>query len=146
MSGRRDEGLEVEEPALDLLDQVLGPDVVGARLLGLLGLVAARDDRDALRLARAVRQDDRAAHHLVGVLRVDAEQHRDVDGLVELRVAHVADQLDRLRRGGRDELSTLALAARNFLPLLGIVLLRRANDRVVARISDCLPWTDSCEP
>ena len=36
------------------------------------------------RLARAVRQDDRPAHELVGVARVDAEAQVQLDGPVEL--------------------------------------------------------------
>jgi hypothetical protein len=32
-----------------------------------------------------VREDDRAAHHLIGVLRVDAQAQRYFDGLVEFR-------------------------------------------------------------
>jgi hypothetical protein len=35
-----------------------------------------------------VRQHGRAAHLLVGLRRVDAEVHRNVDALVELRVAN----------------------------------------------------------
>jgi hypothetical protein len=36
-----------------------------------------------------VREHDRAAHHLVGMLRVDAEAKRDFDGFVELRKLHL---------------------------------------------------------
>ena len=82
---RGDGGVEVEPVLLrDLLDQVLGADDVGAGLLRLLGLVALGEDDHAHGLAGAVRQVDRAAHHLVGVLGIDAEADRDVDGLVEL--------------------------------------------------------------
>ena len=37
--------------------------------------VAGGDDQNLLRLAEAVRQNDGAAHHLVGVLGIDAETH-----------------------------------------------------------------------
>ena len=53
-----------------------------------------RDDRDALGLSGAVGKDDGSADHLVGMLRVDAEQHRQIDGLVELRVFQLADEPD----------------------------------------------------
>jgi hypothetical protein len=43
-----------------------------------------RDDEHAHALARAGRQHHGAADDLVGVARVDAEAHRDLDGLVEL--------------------------------------------------------------
>ena len=39
--GRGDAAVEIDLAALDLLDQILGPDDVGAGLLGLLGLGAA---------------------------------------------------------------------------------------------------------
>src|SRR6476469_8941762 len=61
----------------------------------LVGLGAAREHRDALRAPRAVRQVDHAAHHLVGVARVDPEVHRDLDGLVELRLGAFLDDLHR---------------------------------------------------
>ena len=60
------------------------PTIVGAGFLRFLLLVAAGDGQDALGLAEAVRQDDRAAHHLVGVLGIDAEPMGQLDGLVEL--------------------------------------------------------------
>ena len=52
--------------------------------LGLLGLVALGEDRDAHRLAGAVGQLHDAAHHLVRMARIDAQVHGDLDGLVEL--------------------------------------------------------------
>ena len=84
--GSRHGGIEVHEAALDLLHQVLGPDHVGARLARFPLLLTLGEHRDPHRLADAVRQHDRAAHHLVGVLRVDPEPERHVDRLVELRV------------------------------------------------------------
>ena len=48
-----------------------------------------------MRAAGAVRQVDHAAHHLVGVARIDAEIHRDLDGLVELRLGALLDHLHR---------------------------------------------------
>ena len=47
------------------------------------GGLAGGEHGDADVLARACRQRDRAADHLVGLARVDAEAHRHVDGLVE---------------------------------------------------------------
>ena len=64
--------------------------------LGLVRLGAAGEHRHANRAARAVRQVADAADHLVGVARVDAEVHRDLDGLVELRLGPLLDQLHRL--------------------------------------------------
>src|SRR5262249_22511434 len=60
------------------------------------GLRTARKHRDALRAPRAVRQGDDAANHLVGMTRIDAEIHRDLDRLVELRLGALLHELDRL--------------------------------------------------
>ena len=76
-----------------MLDQVFGADDVGAGGLGFFSLGAAREHGDLERATGAVRQVADAAHHLVGVLRVDAEVHGDLDGLVELRLGALLDQL-----------------------------------------------------
>src|SRR5262249_15333224 len=53
--------------------------------LGLVGLRAAGEHRDADAAAGAVRQIDDAAHHLVGMAGGDPEGHRHLHGLLELR-------------------------------------------------------------
>ena len=78
------DGVEVEVAAGHLLDQLVGTDLVGTGVAGRLGPVTGGEDQHPRRLAGAVGQVDRAADHLVGLARVDAEPHRDVDGLVEL--------------------------------------------------------------
>ena len=98
---RRDDGVEVEPAAGHLLEQVVGADVVGAGLTGGLGLVAVGEDEDAGGLAGAVRQVDGAADHLVGLARVDAEAHGDLDGLVVLRLARSPWRGGRPRAGRR---------------------------------------------
>ena len=94
--GRGDAAVEVDVAALHLLDQVLGADHVGAGGLRLVGLGAAREHRDAHAAAGAVRQVDHAAHHLIGMARIDAEIHRHLDGLVELGLGALLDHLHRL--------------------------------------------------
>src|SRR5205814_10409509 len=64
--------------------------------LSLALLVALSDHEHALRLAGAVREHGRAADHLVGVLGIDAEEHRQLDRLVELRVRDLLEQGERL--------------------------------------------------
>ena len=59
-------------------------------------LVAAGEHRDARRAAGAVRQVGDAAHHLVGVARIDAEIERDLDRLVELRDRPLLHHLHRI--------------------------------------------------
>ena len=97
--GRREGDVELEPAGLDLLDQVLGADLVGAGAERFLGLVALGEDSDPDDLAGAVRQDDRAADHLVGVARVDAEAEVRLDRRVELDGARLLGELDGL--GGR---------------------------------------------
>jgi hypothetical protein len=67
--GRREGDVELEPAGLDLLDEVLAADLVGAGAQRLLGLVALGEDGHPDDLAGAVRQDDRPADHLVGVAR-----------------------------------------------------------------------------
>src|SRR3954469_25896173 len=93
---RRDGHVEVGEPALDALGEVLGAHDVGAGLLGLARLVALGEDGDRDVLAQAVGQSDGAAQLLVGVAHVQAGAHVDLDGLVELRALGLLDELDRL--------------------------------------------------
>src|SRR5207253_3557587 len=76
--------------------QVLGADHVGAGGSGFIGLGAAREHRHAHAAAGTVRQVDDAAHHLIGMARIDAEIHRHLDGLVELGLGPLLDHLHRL--------------------------------------------------
>ena len=77
--GRRERDVELEPAGLDLLDQVLGADLVGAGAQRLLGLLALGEHGDADDLAGAVREDDGAADHLVGVAGIDAEPEVRLD-------------------------------------------------------------------
>ena len=99
MSGRRDRDVELEPAGLDLLDQVLAADLVGAGAQRLLGLLALGEHGDPDDLAGAVRQDDRAADHLVGVAGVDAEAEVRLDRRVELDVRRLACERDGLVGG-----------------------------------------------
>src|SRR5690606_41621719 len=74
-----------------------------------------REDDDAGRLARPVREDDGAAHHLVRLARVDAELERDLDRGVELGRSGLPGDADR--RGGAVELAGLELLARGAICL-----------------------------
>ena len=67
-----------------LRGEIVAADVVGTGCLRLLLLVALGENENAHRLARSMREHDAAAHHLVCVLRIDAEIHREIDALVEL--------------------------------------------------------------
>src|SRR5262249_40573189 len=96
MSGVATSASKSRDPSVRFADGAFAARVVGPRLLGLPGLVARRDDGDPLGLAGAVGKDDRAADHLVGVLGVHSQQHRDVHGLVELRELDVANETHRV--------------------------------------------------
>ena len=106
--------------ALDGLHQVFGADDVGARLLGFLGLVALGEHGDADVLAGALGQRHDAADHLVGVARVDAQVHRDLDGLVELGGGVGLDDADRLIDADRSFSRSIAVWAFCFLLSLAI--------------------------
>ncbi len=93
--GRGDAAVEIDLAALHLLDQVLGTDHVGAGGLGLVGLGAAREHARPARCGRSRSAGDHAAHHLIGVARIDAEIHRHLDGLVELGLGALLDHLHR---------------------------------------------------
>jgi hypothetical protein len=93
---RRDDGVEVHPTSLDLRHHIIAADNVRSGLLGLTNLVAAGNDQHALGLAEPVREDDRAADHLVGMLRVHAKAHMHLDGLVELGKLDLLDEGNRL--------------------------------------------------
>jgi hypothetical protein len=102
--GGGDDGVEVHPAALNLVDQLFTADEVRTGLGRFLLFLGAGNRQHPLALAQPMRQDDRAADHLVGVLRVDAEAKRDLDGLVELRELHLLHEgdglLDRVRTIG----------------------------------------------
>ena len=82
--GGGDRGVEVQEAALDFLDQIVTAHDVGAGGEGLLGLLAHREHRDTGGLAGAVRQADGATHHLIGLTGINTQADRDLNGGVLL--------------------------------------------------------------
>jgi hypothetical protein len=65
-----------------------------------------------------MRQNDRAADHLVGVARIDAKAQRNVDGLVELRVLGLLKEGNCVCQGvgaGLDERARLGQILRDLL-------------------------------
>jgi hypothetical protein len=109
-----DAAIEIDRAAVDGLEELLSAHHVGAGSLGLIGLGAAGEHRHTNRTAGAVRQVTDATDHLVGVTGIDAEVHGDLDGLVELRLGAILDQLhrilDRVELGGFDALAGCANA------------------------------------
>ena len=94
----RDHGVEIQETAADLLGQIIGADDVGSGLFGLLDLLALSKNQHSHRLAGAVWQHHRPAHHLIGMSWIDTETHGDVHRLVELGKSILLCQLQRLRQ------------------------------------------------
>ncbi len=90
--------IEFDLAAIDDFEQFFRTDDVGASLLGFFSLVAASENSNANRAARAIRQVDDAADHLVGVARIDAEVHRDFDGFIELGDSTFLDETDSSRQ------------------------------------------------
>jgi hypothetical protein len=111
---RGDQHVEVEPTVLDLLDE-LRAHVVGAGGLGLFGLVAGGDDEHADRLAGSGRENDGAAHDLIGVARIDAQTDGDLRGLVKLRECRFLD-VSSAGGAGNVEAMSRFLAAVYFFP------------------------------
>ena len=81
-SGGGDDHVEVEPVLLlDLLGQIGLAHVIGAGLLGCVGLVALGEDQHAGHLAGAVGEHDGAADLLVSVTGVNAQLHVELYGL-----------------------------------------------------------------
>ena len=94
--GRRNTTVESDGSALNGGNQILRPDDVRPRRRGLVGLGAARENRDAQIAPGSIRKIDHPAHHLIGMLGVDPKIHRDLDGFIEFRCGALPDELDRL--------------------------------------------------
>src|SRR5690606_29915090 len=94
----RDGRVEVGPTAGDALDELGAADLTRTR--GDRGLSRGTGGKydDTRGLSRAVRQDDRAAHHLVRLARVDGELQRNLDGRVELRRTGLLRESDSLSR------------------------------------------------
>src|SRR5690606_16362156 len=108
--GRRNAAVEIDLPALHGFHQLLGAHNIRTRGLGLFRLVATREYRDADILAGAVRQVHDAADHLVGMARIDAEIHRDLEALVKLRICRLLQEAYGLTQ--RIELVAVDILAR----------------------------------
>src|SRR5262249_19938312 len=93
--GSGNAAIEVNLALADLVNQVLRANDVGAGGLCLIGLCASCEHADAQCAAGAVRQHYNSAHHLIRVRWIDAEIHRDLDGLVELRFGSLLNEPDR---------------------------------------------------
>jgi len=87
--GRGDAAVEIDRSALHLLTRSSG-DHIGTGRPRLIGL--ARAANTPTRTLRPVPFGNRPRqHHLIGVTRIDAEIHRDLDGLVETSLGAVLD-------------------------------------------------------
>jgi len=84
---------------LHLGHEIITTGDVRARFEGFLFLLTTREHEHAHGLSGSVGQHDSAAHHLIGVLRVHTQAHRDIHTLVELGVGHRLHQRDRLIDG-----------------------------------------------
>ena len=71
---------------------------IGPGFLRLALLVAGGDHQHFLGLAEPVGQHHGAAHHLVGVLGIDAQAQVQLDGLIELGELDLLDQRNGLDR------------------------------------------------
>src|SRR4029077_3080407 len=108
-------GVEIRPALGHLLDEVLAADEVGAGLLCLASPVADREDRHADLLPGPVRQNDRPAHHLLGVPRIDTQPYVSLDRSVELGDRGVLGKRDGLLGGE----AAVAVGGHRRLDLLG---------------------------
>src|SRR5690606_15849894 len=100
-----DAAIEIDLAALDDLEEIFGANDVCTGSLGFVSLGATSEDGNADVAARAVRQVDNAANHLVGMTRVNTEVHRDLDGFIELGDGPFLDHRDGVRKS--DELGRI---------------------------------------
>src|SRR5690606_38483258 len=84
----------IKHSALDLSDQFIGAGEVSTRIKGLLLLFTASKDGNTYGLSCAMRQHDRTTYHLIGMLWIDSEAHRDVDAFVELGIGQLLNNAD----------------------------------------------------
>ena len=120
--GRGDRDVEVELAGLDLGGEVVGTDEVGSGIAGLLGSLTGGEHGDSNVFAGTGRQGDGAAHHLVGLTRVDAEADGDIDRLVELAFRHVLDDPQRFGRACRTGDGRTFDASMSFFPDIAVSL------------------------
>lgn len=96
---RSDSGVEVDLALLDLGDELVRTDDVGAGSLGLAGLLALGEDGNTNGLAGAVGQGDGTTDVLVSLTSIDAQTEVGLDGLVELGGVELLDELGSLKGG-----------------------------------------------
>src|SRR5436190_4629724 len=94
--GRRDDGGAVSPTAPNLLDHVVAAHEIRAGVLRLTLFIALCDHEHPLGLAGSVRKHGRSSDHLIGVLGIDAEEHGELDRLIELGVGELLEQPERL--------------------------------------------------
>ncbi len=139
--GRGNRDIEII-PAFDaLLDHVVEADIFSARGLGRLSRRTLREHQHAHHFAAAVRERNSAAHHLVGLLGIDSQFERQINGFVELGFRELDEnfdgRLERIRFAGIHQFERLAVTlaslfrhlclcgARTRLPRLLTVLVPR---------------------
>lgn len=82
---------------MNLGDELVGTDDVGAGSLGLAGLLALGEDGNTNGLAGAVGQGDGTTDVLVSLTSIDAQTEVSLDSLVELGGVELLDELGSLK-------------------------------------------------
>src|SRR5688500_15088102 len=83
--GRGNHGIKIGPAPGNPLDYIVASNLVSTRITGFLNLLSRGNGNDLLAAAQSVRKDHRPANHLVGVLGIHSQSHRDFNSLVELR-------------------------------------------------------------
>src|SRR5262245_5400910 len=126
-----DGDVELGPALLDALGEVRAAGLDRAGLLRLAGHLALREDDHRALLADALGQRDAAADRLVGLAGVGPEADRELDGLVELRLRELLEDLQSLVD------AVALLAAERLQP--GVESLAMSPHRACS--PSALPWT-----
>src|SRR6218665_1513336 len=95
---RRHSRVECGVSTSNLFNELSSANFIGPRCNRRLGSRTGREHDNARGFTRAVRQDDRAANHLIGFPRVNPELQRDLDGRVTLCRTGLFCERDRVGR------------------------------------------------
>ena len=127
MSGAAMQASNSVQPPLIFSASSSSPTTSAPAALRFVGLRALGEHDDALLLADAVRQHDRAADDLLGLRVVDAQPDRDLDRLIELRAVEALERLDRLGHRHRDLRLRFSPSARNRLDCFAMIVVVRVS-------------------
>ncbi len=118
MSGDAMQASKSVQPSLIFLARSSWPTSSAPASLAAVCQIALGKHHDALRPANAMRQDNRTADDLIGLLGIDPQPHRDFDRLVELGRVELPTAPRSLRPAARARWRPCSMSERNLLECL----------------------------